>query len=242
MAGKDHFVADALTAPGRQPTSLDAAVRELFATIARVRGEQALHPLGRTHEATAQVTADPARLPGAQLLQDPRPRPVLVRISRGAGLPAPLPDALGLAIRWPDRYGPGRHQDLLLTTSAHVPLLNHVPIPRTGMAGAQFSSLLPYDVAGRRLLFGARITSTPHHIASMQASWRGLRIELMLGTRRGRFHPVGQIELGAPILPRIDSQLHFDPWNTAADVRPAGWWNRLRAAAYDGSRRGRTRP
>lgn len=214
-------------------------MRALFATVAAVRGDRALHPLGLAHEATLQVTVSTSRLPSVEVLQDDGPRRVLVRISRGAGLPAPLPDALGTAIRWPDRYGPGQHQDLLLTSSADLPLLNHVPVPRMGMSGAQFSSILPYDLAGRRLLFGARISSAPRELASMQGSWRGLRIELMLGTRFGRFRPIGELEVGAPLSARVDSELHFDPWNTAPDVRPTGWWNRVRAAAYDGSRRGR---
>lgn len=231
---------DALAAPVREPTAIDSAMRALFATVASVRGERALHPLGLAHEATLQVTASRSRLPSVDVLQDPRQRHVIVRISRGAGLPSPLPDALGLAVRWPDRYGPGLHQDLLLTTSADLPLLNHLPLPRVGMPGGQFSSLLPYELAGRRLLFGARIASAPHEVASMRSSWRGLRVELMLGTRFGRFRPIGEIEFGAPLSARVNAQLHFDPWNTAPDVRPAGWWNRVRAAAYDGSRRGRS--
>lgn len=231
-------MSDVLAAPGREPTAIDAAMRTLFTTIARVRGDRALHPLGRTHEAMLEVFADRSRLPSVAVLQDPGPTRVLVRISRGAGLPTPMPDALGIAIRWPDRYGPGMHQDLLLTTSSDLPLLNHLPLPRVGMSGAQFSSLLPYEVAGRRLLFGARIATAPRDVASMRASWSGLRIELMLGTRFGRFHPIGEIAIGDPLPPRLDAELRFDPWNTAPDVRPAGWWNRVRAAAYDGSRRG----
>jgi hypothetical protein len=35
-------------------------------------------------------------------------------LSRALGLPEWLPDPCGLAIRAPDAYGPGRHQDLLM--------------------------------------------------------------------------------------------------------------------------------
>jgi hypothetical protein len=37
-----------------------------------------------------------------------RPIRPLLRFSRGAGLPEPLPDVLGVAIRLPDAHGPGR--------------------------------------------------------------------------------------------------------------------------------------
>jgi len=35
-----------------------------------------------------------------------------------------------------------------------------------------------------------------------------------------------------------DAGLRFDPCNTAPDIHPAVWWNRVRAAAYAGSRHG----
>jgi hypothetical protein len=188
----------------------------LFGALARARGARALHPRGCTHDASWMLTADPARLPSVDLLQATRPQRVLVRVSRGVG-------------------GPARHQDLLLVSSVDAPLLNNLPVPRIGMAGAQFSSLLPFDVAGQRLLFGARVMAAPRDVATMEADWRGLRIELMIGTRLGRFHPIGLLELGTS---SIESELRFDPWNTDPAIRPAGWWNRVRVAAYAGSRQG----
>jgi hypothetical protein len=44
----------------------------------------------------------------------------VVRFSRAGGLPEPLPDALGVAVRLPGAYGPGRDQDLLVTSSADL--------------------------------------------------------------------------------------------------------------------------
>ena len=44
--------------------------------------------------------------------------PAVVRMSRGAGLPAPLPDLLGLAIRLP---GGAEPVDLLLSTTGRRP-------------------------------------------------------------------------------------------------------------------------
>lgn len=227
------------TAPG-STTSLDSAARALFRSVARARSDRALHPLGRVHRATLDITADRERLPSVDILQATGTAHVLVRLSRGAGLPAPAPDVLGLALRWPDRYGTGAHQDLLLASSADLPLLNHLLVPRRSLAGAQLSSLLPYEVRGRRLLFGARVASDDGAVASMRGSYSGLGVELMLGTRFGRFHPIGLIVLGEPVSPRVNGETRFDPWNTAPDIRPAGFWNRVRHAAYAGSRAGFT--
>ncbi|MCW2927573.1 MAG: phosphodiesterase [Thermoleophilia bacterium] len=101
------------------------------------------------------------------------------------------------------------------------------------------SSLLPYDICGRRLLFGARVLTPDEQVASMQRSYEGLRIELMLGIRTSRFHPIATLVLGEPLPGRVDAALDFDPWNTGPDIVPAGFWNRVRAAAYAGSRAGR---
>lgn len=233
-------MATTVTNPGRA-TALDSAARAMFRALAHARSDRALHPLGRLHRAVFEITADRTRLPSTDIFQAAQPAHVLVRLSRGAGLPSPAPDAIGLAIRWPDRYGRGAHQDLLLTSSIDLPLLNNLPVPRIAMGGTLLSSLLPYDIRGRRLLVGARIATADDELASMQRSYAGLRIELMLGSRFGRFHPIGTLTLGEPVSPRIDAETTFDPWNTGPDITPAGWWNRLRAAAYAGSRDGSDR-
>jgi hypothetical protein len=226
----------------REPTGLDAAARATFGLLARIRGARALHPIGVAHVGRVTITADRTRLPSAAIFQDPEPARVLVRLSRGAGTRPPLPDAIGLAIRWPDRYGLRRHHDLLLTSSADAPLANHVPVPRRQLGGTWLSSLLPFDVCGRRLLFGARIEAggvAEGERATEGERLVGLRCTLLLGTRWGRFHPVGEIELLEPLSVAADRELHFNPWNTGPDITPVGWWNRLRAPAYRGSQRGR---
>jgi hypothetical protein len=55
-----------------------------------------------------------------------------------------LPDLLGMSIRVPDAYGPGRHQDFLLVTSIDLPVLHHVFIPAADAQQRPFSSSLPY--------------------------------------------------------------------------------------------------
>lgn len=75
-------------------------------------------------------------------------QPSLVRFSRGAGLPEPLPDALGVAVKLPDAYGPGNDQDLLLTSSTDRPLLRRLLFPATSFVRGVFSTALPYELGG----------------------------------------------------------------------------------------------
>jgi hypothetical protein len=71
------------------------------------------------------------------------PAAALLRFSRGAGLPEPLPDALGVAIKLPDAHGPGADQDLLLTSSSDRPLLRRLLFPARSFLRGAFSTALP---------------------------------------------------------------------------------------------------
>ena len=121
----------------------------------RLRGERAIHARGRTF--TGTVTLPGAAGTGAPLLDTAGTYDAVVRFSRSAGLPAWLPDVYGLGVRLVDAHGPGRHQDLLLDATQPAPLLRRLPWPRWDATSAVYSSLLPYDVGGRRVLLGAVI-------------------------------------------------------------------------------------
>src|SRR4051794_35330687 len=98
--------------------------------LARWRQGKPMHPRGAVFGGVLERGT--GRRPfGVPWLDEAAREEVLVRFSRGAGLPAPLPDLLGLAVRIPD--GP---VDLLLTTTATVPLLRLLPIPRRDAAAA----------------------------------------------------------------------------------------------------------
>jgi hypothetical protein len=80
-------------------------------------------------------------------------QPALLRFSRGAGLPEPLPDALGVAIKLPDAHGPGADQDLLLTSSSDRPLLRRLLFPARSFLRRAFSTALPYELGDERVVF-----------------------------------------------------------------------------------------
>ena len=97
-----------------------------------MRHARALHPRGVVAEGTWTVL-EPASALGLSLGLGSRP--ARARLSRGLGLPPPLPDVRGLAVR----IGDDEPLDLLLST-----------------LGRTYSTLLPYQTPYGRVMIGAR--------------------------------------------------------------------------------------
>lgn len=129
--------------------ALGAVVAAGFGALAWLRGGvKALHPRGVvTGGRLTPVDHAPTGVEWADELVETQ---VVVRSSRSAGLPSPLPDIIGLALRIPlrdDGFG-----DLLLASSRAEPVLRYLAVPRVGVAGA-YTSLLPFATpAGLRLV------------------------------------------------------------------------------------------
>src|SRR3954447_3771270 len=85
-----------------------------FAGLSAVRRARVFHPDGAAFSATLDVRGNRAERWGVRLLDEEARHRSLVRLSRGIGVPEPLPDILGLAVRVLDAHGPDQHQDLLL--------------------------------------------------------------------------------------------------------------------------------
>lgn len=172
----------------------------------------------------------------------------MVRMSAALGLPRPWYDVMGLGIRVPDSYGPGRHQDLLLASSYRAPVLRHVLVPTRGLARHFYSSLLAYRHNGRLTLVGARwaapSTPRPPHPDDLRhaALTAPIAFELAIADLVGPWLPVGRLELDEPLSDQASAALRFDPWNAAPSFRPVGPLNHLRASAYRASRRATTSP
>jgi hypothetical protein len=169
---------------------------------------------------------------------------MLVRCSRALGLPEPAPDILGFAIRFPDVYGPGRHQDLLSVTSWDTPVAHHALVPATGFFARPYSTLLAYRLPEGVRLFGVvPIGAGPpggprlEQIAAAARDGRAT-FELATSTLMGRFSGVGTIRLGRQLPVGQGEQLRFNPWNCGGGIRPTGPLMGLRDAAYRGSQRG----
>ncbi|HVE67701.1 MAG TPA: hypothetical protein VNB64_03875 [Solirubrobacteraceae bacterium] len=213
------------------------AVRAIFGGLASLRGGRALHPNGVVVRGTFRATGPGG---GAELLAPGVERAVDVRFSRGAGVPDPLPDVRGCAIRVVDAYGPGRHQDFPLASSFSRPAGRHALVPGMDFFRAFYSSVLPYRIAGETRLVAATLDGGAGEgpgTAGIAAAARAgrLRVRLATATPRGPWEEVATLELDAVAPPADARALRFNPWNSGGGIRPAGWLMALRDPAYRGS-------
>ena len=197
--------------------AVDVAVHAASA----VRGERVIHAKGTAYDAELILLAGAETL-AVPLVRGPLQRPVLVRLSRGAGLPDPLPDVLGLAIRIPDADGAGHPQDLMLATGGGSPLARRLLIPRWDYRRSTYTSLISYEVGGRDLVVGA----LPHD--------GGFRLATAEGG--AAWTPFAELRIAAPLPEERGRQLSFSIRNDAGGFRVGGRWRTARLGAYDAAR------
>ncbi|HUR76181.1 MAG TPA: hypothetical protein VMZ00_17990, partial [Sporichthya sp.] len=161
-----------------------------------------------------------ARRWGVPWLDEPGTDEVLVRFSRATGLPAPLPDILGLTLRI--RTGDGDGDLLLATTGAGV-LSRFLLLPRRAET-ATYGSLMAYR--------------TPAGPAWLFAAAEPQRITLSAAGPAGPKSPFAEIELDGE--PGPDPLLSFDPvLNPIPGLELYPWERRLREGAYAAARAAR---
>lgn len=131
----------------------DRVIAAAFRLAARLRSAKAVHPLGTVVDAEVRRHGlSPAT--GVAWIDEPGVDRAVVRFSRGAGLPAPLPDVLGLAGRVSSPEGDPR--DLLLASSAERWPGRRYPLPRRHWRRPACSSVSAFHTARGPLLDGAR--------------------------------------------------------------------------------------
>jgi hypothetical protein len=147
-----------------------------------------------------------------------------------------VPDVLGLAVRVPDAHGPGRHQDLLLSSSVSAPVLRHLPLPRWDLLGATYSSLTPYEVGtARGVLWAVPDDDAPstRDVADLPGRGDGACFRLELVGSTGGRRVLAVLELGGAV--PDGRQVRFSPDVTGGGIRPVGWVQDLRRNAYRAS-------
>lgn len=212
-------------------------MKRLFKGLSRLRGKRVFHPFGVGFEARLVPIGE-----GAGAVAFEREAEALVRLSRSFGLPESLPDPCGLAFRIPDAYGPGRHQDLLLATSATPPGGRHALMPSRGFADRPYSSVLPYKLRGETVLLGARALAPapgPKLKALGEREVADLEFEILVAGFSGGWRPIARLALGERLPPRRTELLDLDPTNTGGGLELVGLLNRLRGPTYSGSQEGR---
>jgi hypothetical protein len=199
--------------------------------VARWRHGRPMHPRGAVFDAVLERTGS-APSWGVPWLDATARDAAVVRMSRGAGLPAPLPDLLGMAIRL---SGIGRPVDLLLTTTGRGVLGRMVPFPRCD-AAAFYSSIMGYRSDAGVVRFAAfpdgdGVPSEPGPLADAVARER-LRFTLQACRGLGAWRPVARLTLAAPMEHR-DPHVRFDAvLNPPPGLLPDGPIARFRAPAY----------
>ena len=184
-----------------------------------LRGARIFHPHGQTR--TATVTVEGGSDWGAALLDQPGIHGGLARLSRGAGLPRPLPDVEGLALRLPGMGVDGAPLDLLVNSAWRYAFVPSAVSPT-------WSAVLPHRTgSGRLVLLGARP--------------EGDGFTMLAASPLGRWQQWGHLSLGTPLQ---GEDLGFVPTVGAQDLQPVELFRTLRAWSYVASQsaRGARRP
>jgi hypothetical protein len=212
-----------------------------FYALSALRRRRSLHPAGVGFRGRLLVGNDAPDRPELALLRPGATYRALLRFSRGAGLPEPLPDA----------HGPGADQDLLLTRSTSRPLLRRLLFPARSFVRGAFSTVLPYDLDGKRVVVllvpaPAGYGRSPGGVdgagalAELRAAAAaGLGFELWTAGTFGSSQRLATLTVDEALPADQTEALRFNPWTTGPGIRPSGWLNLLRDAAYRASQRGR---
>ncbi len=217
------------------------AVAVPLAALTRLRGGKPMHPRGALFTGILERTGPPS-VWGAGWLDERRVDRVLVRLSRGVGLPEPWPDVLGLAVRLPGGGPEGRPVDLLLSSTGRGRWTRLVPVPRRDAATTYCSIMSFRSAVGpvrlAALPEGSGVPSDPAPLAAA-VHRRGLRFTLAAALEGGPWEPFARLRVGEPMRP-LDPELHVDavlhaPPGLAAD----GPMARFRRPAYAAARRAR---
>ncbi|MCT2086090.1 hypothetical protein M3D75_08195 [Microbacterium enclense] len=188
--------------------AIGSALGRAFAVAQRVRHPRPIHSRGVVLGGELRRIPD-ATPAGIAWIDDASAdaRPVVARVSRSIGLPAPLPDVLGLALRVDDA-------DIEFASTGWGVPGRFALVPRRRAERASFGILLPYRGERGPVLLGARTVSgrppatDPRALTGpdVDAVWT---LELSHATARGPWHPFALVELRIDPDPD-DRGLRFD--------------------------------
>lgn len=210
----------------------------LFEALAAARRAPALHPQTAAFTAHAALAAEPRLLPLPIGADGAR---ALLRVSRGIGLPRGLGDVYGVGLRLLDALGPGRHQDLLVSSCWPGRAGRFLPRPRRPHPLVVLSCLIPYRTPAGLCHLIAEVSAPAGLDAVIAGESDDVRVALREARVLAGARTVATVAPGQRLSAADDAELRLNPWNTHAGLRPAGWINALRDPAYRGSHRGRRR-
>jgi hypothetical protein len=215
------------------------ALAAMIEVVGRFRGPRPIHTTGLLLTGRLRWYGRTAARSGIAWIDD-RPSgdvSVVGRLSRGAALPAALPDVIGLALRIGDDQG-----DLLLSSTGIGVPGRFVLQPRRSPAGAVLSTLMPYRGALGPVLIAARSVSPARispHLEEVRGQLAGTpwRLELLHARPAELWHRFAEVEL-VPAAGVMDAaEPRFDPiLRPPAGAGTYGWTRALREQAYAAGR------
>lgn len=199
-------------------------LRAATGAIAARPAAKPLHPRGSVVQGTLRRFG--AESPtGAVWLDQAGDDHVLVRQSRAIGLPAPVPDIHGLAVRVPIQGG--RHGDLLFASTGLGRLSRFTLTAASSPFRRPLTTLLPYRTPAGAVLLSAVFPTA----GRIELSWA-------IGSRR--WHRFGELLLAEDPMEESDRPVSFDPViNVLPGLEPYEWVRRLREPSYATARRSR---
>ncbi|MGW6130471.1 hypothetical protein ACWFNE_10650 [Cellulomonas sp. NPDC055163] len=222
----------------RLPTGAGAVLGGLTRAVTALRGARPLHPDGATLRATV-VRHGSAQPTGARWLDEAGTDRGIARLSRSVGLPVPLPDVQGLALRLDGTDGPS---DLLLSTTGLGRVTRFLLTPHRAPSGGAYGSLLPYATPTGPVLLvavpGPRVlpTGLDALAAALAAEPWHLRLGFASPWER-RWHEFGELVVDGPAQATVDSVLRFDAALHPLPGLPLeAWVARLREPSYAAAR------
>ncbi|TCI97562.1 hypothetical protein [Aeromicrobium sp. IC_218] len=200
-----------------------AVLAGVFGAWARFRGKP-LHPDGGVREATLEREGSLVRT-GVPWIDEPGTDDCLVRLSRATGVPAPLPDVHGLALRVP--RADGGHGDVLVSTTGTGRLTRFLLVATRETTGAAHTTLVPY-----------RTPTGPLLLAFFPRDEETFR--LAHARPRGAWTPFATLHVKGEASTTGDEEIAFDPMtNRLPELEQYPWVAKLREGAYRASRRAR---
>jgi hypothetical protein len=196
-----------------------SALGSLLGGVVRVAGSlrpaaKPLHPRGALRHAVLRRhgTEPPVGVP---FLDEAGTDEVLIRESRATGLPRPLPDIHGLALRVPN--SDGTVGDVLFATNGFGWLTRFLLVPTLTTYGRPMTTLLPYDTAAGPVLLGVRAVGQD-------------RLALLFAVGEGPWREFGELLMSER---ESDDEISFDAVrNTLPGLRQYAAVRRLREPAY----------
>lgn len=226
------------TAPSRPRAAsvIGLLLADTFLLLQRWRRPRPIHPHGVALVGTVRFLTGSAPT-GLAFFDSPAFAELAVsaRASRSLGLPAPLPDVIGLALRFATPAGPA--DVLFASTGFGVPSRFWLAFHRSPSL-ARFTTLFPYRSPRGPVLLAARtiepqnLPTAPADLAAAleRTTWR---LRLYSATPAGRWHPFAIVELGRPAASELDTTDRYDPIRNplpGSDWYP--WERRLRDPSY----------